>query len=433
VALHPNVERFRTALNARARATLNEDDAAAVEDVLASDVAWHGAVDGSGDGVTGRDAALAAWTAFGQQGTQVEVGEVYADDIHVTAVLEYSSGSGPSVRQVNVFHLDDDGKVEQFWGLPTDTRVAEALATGTTVPDHPKLERFQNAERARARATFVPEDVALLNNFFMDEVVWHSGGKTEWNVDPESFDAVIKRYKGFKAATGGTLKLEILEAFADDTHAVSLVRLTAERPGHPDKHMDVKECLVFHLTPEGKAYEFWGIPHDADERDAFWIDDRPQEVIRAEVATALGLPALLTKQGTDGQLSMLEVELPPLALLAPVHTHVNQDEASYILEGELNFYLDGEVTTHRAGEFAFKPKGVPHTIFNTSDKTARFLEFCWPGGLDEYLEDLADAVSQPGPPDPKLMAEIAQKHGIFQDFASIDALVQQYGVHQLGM
>jgi quercetin dioxygenase-like cupin family protein len=267
----------------------------------------------------------------------------------------------------------------------------------------------------------------------MDDVVWHSGGKTEWNKDPEGFDAVIKRYKGFKAATGGTLKLEILEAFADDTHAISLVRLTAERPGHPDKHMDVKECLVFHLTPEGKAYEFWGIPHDAEERDAFWIDDRPQDEIRAAVEEALGLPALLTKAGTEGALTMLEVELPPLALLAPVHTHLTQDEASYILEGELNFYLDGEVTTHKAGEFAFKPKGVPHTIFNTSDKPARFLEFCWPGGLDEYLHDLADAVSQPGPPNPQVMAQIAEKHGIVQDFASIPMLAEKYGVHQLGM
>ena len=161
--------------------------------------------------------------------------------------------------------------------------------------------------------------------------------------------------------------------------------------------------------------------------------DRPQDVTRAEAAKALGLPALLTKAGTGGALTMLEVHLPPLALLAPVHTHIDQDEASYVLEGELRFYLDGEVTTHKAGEFAVKPKGVPHTTFNTSDKPGRFLELCWPGGLDEYLEDLADAVSQPGPPNPKLMAEIADKHGIVQDFSSISTLGEQYGVHQLGM
>jgi quercetin dioxygenase-like cupin family protein len=428
MAPHPNVERFRNALAARGQASL-VGNATAVEDVLSDGVVWHGA---ASDGA-GRSGAVEAWTAFGKDGVAVRVDEVYADDVHVAAVLEYAGGSGPNVRQVTVIHLDDAGKAEQIWGLPTDREVAEALAAGTTVPDHPKLERFQNAERARARATFSDEDLALLNNFFLPEVVWHSGGKTEWNVSPEGFDAVIKRYKGFKAATGGTIELHIREAYADDTHAVSLVRLTADRPNHPDKHMDVKECLVFHLTPEGKAYEFWGIPEDSEERDAFWIDDRPQEVIRAEVAKALGLPALLTKAGTGGALTMLEVHLPPLALLAPVHTHVSQDEASYILEGELNFYLDGEVTTHKAGEFAFKPKGVPHTIFNTSGAPARFLEFCWPGGLDEYLEDLADAVSQPGPPNPKLMAEIADRHGIVQDFSSIATLGEQYGVHQLGM
>src|SRR3954462_9067572 len=129
MALHPNVERFRTALNARDQAGL-DGSAAAVEDVLSGDVVWHGAR-GNGDaGSSGKDAALGAWTAFGADGVHVDVGEIYADDIHVTAVVEYSGGSGggPSIRQVNVIHLDDAGKAAQIWGLPTDSQIADALA-----------------------------------------------------------------------------------------------------------------------------------------------------------------------------------------------------------------------------------------------------------------------------------------------------------------
>jgi hypothetical protein len=130
---------------------------------------------------------------------------------------------------------------------------------------------------------------------------------------------------------------------------------------------------------------------------------------------------------------MLHVHLPAGALLAPVHIHINQDEASYVLEGELCFYLGGEVTRHKAGDFAFKPKGVPHTIFNDSDEPASFLELCWPGGLDEYLEDMAVAMSRGGPPDIDEISAIVAKHGIESDFGSIGELYEKYGVRQLGM
>jgi quercetin dioxygenase-like cupin family protein len=261
------------------------------------------------------------------------------------------------------------------------------------------------------------------------------GGQSEFAQAPptQSVDEVIQKFKMFKQATRGSLFFDIHEVYADDTHAASFVRLTADHPTRPERHMDVLEVNIFHLDSEGRAYEFWGIPTDEAERDAFWADDRTQEEKKEDAKRALGLPALLTNKGTNGAISMLKVDLPPKTLLAPTHTHANQDEASYVLEGELGFFLGGEVTMHKAGDFAFKPKGVPHTIFNASDKPASFIEFCWPGGLDDYLEDMAEALSSAGPPDFKHIAEIAAKHGIQSDFSSIAELAEKYGVHQIGM
>jgi NAD(P)-dependent dehydrogenase (short-subunit alcohol dehydrogenase family) len=76
----------------------------------------------------------------------------------------------------------------------------------------------------------------------------------------------------FKESTGGTLQLTLNEVFADDTHAVSLVRLTADRPDRPDKHMDEKEANVFHLDDKGRAYEFWGVADDQASLNSFWTD-----------------------------------------------------------------------------------------------------------------------------------------------------------------
>jgi quercetin dioxygenase-like cupin family protein len=414
---------------------MTPDDTAFLDGLFADDVVWHGAANDAGE-ARGKHDVLAAWNGFARAGgPSVEVGEVYADGEHGAALLELSSDGGGTVRQATIVHMDADGKIAELWGLPTDHAIAEAAAKGGPVAEHPNVATFLAAEEARQRSEFGPEDTATIGRFLADSVVWHMGGQSEFAKAPptQTIDEVLGKFKMFKQATGGTLFFDIHEVYADDTHAASFVTLTADHPDHPDRHMNVKEVNIFHLDAEGRAFEFWGIPTDEEERDAFWRDDRTFEERREDMKHALGLPALLTRKGTDGAISMLEVHLPPGRMLAPVHTHINQDEASYILEGELNFYLGGEVTVHKVGEFAFKPKGVPHTIFNTSDAPARFIEFCWPGGLDDYLEDMADVLATAGPPDFKRIAEIAEKHGIVSDFSTIATLSEQYGVRQLGM
>ena len=376
---------------------------------------------------------VALWNAFGQAG--VEVGDVYADGEHAAGIVEVSTGAAGKVRQATIFHMNADGKVAELWGMPSDSAIAAAVATGEPVPAHPNVATFLAAEEARQRSEFGPEDTATIGKFLADGVVWHMGGQSEFAKAPptNTVDEVIGKFKMFKQATGGTLFFDIHEVYADDTHAASFVTLTADHPDHPDRHMNVKEVNIFHLDADGRAYEFWGIPTDEEERDSFWRDDRtPEEKLEA-AKTALGLPALLTAKGTGGSISMLKVHLPPGRMLAPVHTHINQDEASYILEGELSFYLDGEVHRFKAGDTAYKPKGVPHTIFNDTDQPATFIELCWPGGLDDYLEDMAGVLASGGPPDFKRIAEIAAKHGIESDFSSIATLSEKYGVRQLGM
>jgi NAD(P)-dependent dehydrogenase (short-subunit alcohol dehydrogenase family) len=54
--------------------------------------------------------------------------------------------------------------------------------------------------------------------------------------------------------------------------ASARVRLTADRPDQPDKHMDEKEANVFHLDDKGRAYEFWGVADDQASLNSFWTD-----------------------------------------------------------------------------------------------------------------------------------------------------------------
>ncbi len=260
---------FASALAARGSATMNADDTALVAGLLADDVVWHGVEGASAEGIKGRDEVAARWNAFastGERAVRVADGEpVYTDGTHVVGVLELANG-GTAIRQANLFHLDADGKVSAIWGIPSEDAVAKALANGDSIPEHPNLVRFRTAEEARARNTFGADDLALIEGFLDENVHWNS----PWGGGPASRAEVVAQFVMFNQATGGTLQMDLRETFADDTHAVSLVRLQADRPDRPGKHMDVREANVFHLDSEGHAYEFWGVAEDQSEINEFW-------------------------------------------------------------------------------------------------------------------------------------------------------------------
>jgi NAD(P)-dependent dehydrogenase (short-subunit alcohol dehydrogenase family) len=264
-------ERFRRALAARGQATLDGDHAALLDELLPDYAAANGAGRDAADGMRSKDELIGGWNELasgtGAPAAQIAVADVYADATHVVGVLELTAGEH-TVRQANLFHLDGDGKVAEIWRLPSDTAVAEALTTGEPVPEHRNLDQFRAAEEARARNVFDADDLALITRFLRDDVHWRS----QWGEGPSSREQVIDQFEAFKQSTGGTLQLMLNEVFADDDHALSLVRLTADRPDRPDRHMDVKEANVFHLDHSGRAYEFWGVADDPEAINSFWAD-----------------------------------------------------------------------------------------------------------------------------------------------------------------
>jgi hypothetical protein len=97
------------------------------------------------------------------------VGGVYADGLHTIATVALSGVSGNTVEQALIFHLDD-GKVTEFWSLPTEAAVAAALVSGEDVPAHPYMDVFETAEATRERNTFEPEDIANIHAFLREDV-----------------------------------------------------------------------------------------------------------------------------------------------------------------------------------------------------------------------------------------------------------------------
>jgi quercetin dioxygenase-like cupin family protein len=72
----------------------------------------------------------------------------------------------------------------------------------------------------------------------------------------------------------------------------------------------------------------------------------------------------------------------------PLHHH-DFDETFYVLEGELTFQLKNELFTRKAGELAFAPRNVAHTLANLSGAEARTLIVCTPAGFERYFDRMA--------------------------------------------
>jgi uncharacterized cupin superfamily protein len=67
------------------------------------------------------------------------------------------------------------------------------------------------------------------------------------------------------------------------------------------------------------------------------------------------------------------------------HIHDDEDDAFYVLDGDLQFVIDEQGIAAPAGTFVLVPPGVMHTFINRSSSPARMLNIHAPAGFDRRL------------------------------------------------
>jgi len=146
---------------------------------------------------------------------------------------------------------------------------------------------------------------------------------------------------------------------------------------------------------------------------------------RDEGEATWSLNSLITTKLDDsengGAYSLME-HLLTSAANPPRHVHTDEEEAFYLLDGEIEFEVDGDVSICTPGSFVFAPRGTAHSFAVLTD-TARVLvltsspQGAPQGGFPEFIR----AVGEPAParilpvpqvPDPAAMAAVAAPHGI---------------------
>jgi len=112
---------------------------------------------------------------------------------------------------------------------------------------------------------------------------------------------------------------------------------------------------------------------------------------------------LIAPEQTGNALVLLELTLPKGAE-PPPHIHTREDEAFYVLDGEISVTVADSVTLLKKGDALFAPRNVPHS-FKILTERATLMNLITPGTLWNYfiefsepLPELPAAVATPGAP-----------------------------------
>jgi len=101
----------------------------------------------------------------------------------------------------------------------------------------------------------------------------------------------------------------------------------------------------------------------------------------------------------------------------PLHVHHREDEAWYILSGQMTFYVGDAAMTAEGGAFVFAPRGIPHT-FTVDVEPTRVLVLASPAGFERFAVELGDDATSDAPPaglampGPEVLGPVAERYGI---------------------
>lgn len=137
-----------------------------------------------------------------------------------------------------------------------------------------------------------------------------------------------------------------------------------------------------------------------------------------------GVTVRVRSEHTNGVLSVVEETLTPKTLIPP-HVHRN-DVWVHVVSGEIGVLVGDEVASASTGQWALKPRDVPHAMWNAGSAPARIIEVLTPGGTEKWFEEVTHL-----PADDQLGFDAAcERHGIkfFRDSPWIEVLRTRFGL-----
>lgn len=125
----------------------------------------------------------------------------------------------------------------------------------------------------------------------------------------------------------------------------------------------------------------------------------------------LGIRYLIDGADREG-MGVFELTVPPGSNVPPPHSHTNNEECVYVLEGTLQYSVDGDVRDLQPGEWMRTPKGSVHGFRNPHGEFAKALIVMTPDIGAQYFLDVAEIVNAGGPPDKTKLLAVMANYGL---------------------
>ena len=109
-------------------------------------------------------------------------------------------------------------------------------------------------------------DVSGYLDMLADDVVFHIAGDSIVSGDFRGKDSISNLGLKVMEETGGSFRTELLSVLANDSHAVTFHRWTAERRG---RRIEMNNFNVYRFR-NGLVVERWEFIEDQRDHDAFW-------------------------------------------------------------------------------------------------------------------------------------------------------------------